>query len=66
MSNYIEYMITIYITNTGKRLADISSLFNKDFVRATDQAIQTVTRYTVADVTRDNMKMLAYYEATQT
>ena len=42
-----------------KQLAEIPSLFNKGFVRATDQAIQTVTRYTLAGVTRDNMKMLA-------
>ena len=38
-------------------------LNNEGAVRATDQAIQTVTRPTLAGVTRDNMKMRAHYKA---
>ena len=40
--------IAIYIyTKPEILLADISSLLSKDFVNATDQAIKTVTRYTL-------------------
>ena len=52
----------IYIYNHKRleiRLADISSLLVKDFVRATDQAARAVTIYTlIGNVRRSTVKIL--------
>ena len=64
-------VIYIYIYKATKileiRLADISSLLVKDFVRATDQAARAVTIYTlIGNVRRSTVKIREHMWAVTT
>ena len=68
---YIYISISIYKYKTTKileiRLADISSLLVKDFVRATDQAARAVTIYTlIGNVRRSTVKIREHMWAVTT
>ena len=68
---FLGFSLCVYIYKTTKkleiRLADISSLLVKDFVRATDQAVRAVTIYTlIGNVRRSTVKIREHMWAVTT